>query len=109
VTTATTTAVPDAAREIAPLADRIVVRVPRDAGLARGGLHIPDMARERPQQGDVVAVGPGRVDERGGHRVPMEVTVGDRVLYGPQVGAEVTVAGVPLLILRESDVLAIVG
>ena len=66
-------------------------------------------ARERPQQGDVVAVGPGRVDERGGHRVPMEVTVGDRVLYGPQVGAEVTVAGVPLLILRESDVLAIVG
>lgn len=98
-----------AAREVVPLADRVVVRVPQDAARTRGGLHIPDMARERPQQGEVVAVGPGRVDERGGHRVPMEVRVGDRVLYGRHVGAEVTVGGVPLLVLRESDVLAIVG
>ena len=57
--------------EIAPLADRLVVRVPKDTGMARGGLHIPDMAREKPQQGDVVAVGPGRFEKD--KRVPMDV------------------------------------
>ena len=109
MTTAVPAAAPGIMSDIAPLADRIVVRVPKDTGMARGGLHIPDMAREKPQQGDVVAVGPGRYDEKGGRRLPMEVKVGDRVLYGKHVGGEVVVGGERLLILRESEVLAVVG
>ncbi|MDF1502286.1 co-chaperone GroES [Roseisolibacter sp. H3M3-2] len=95
--------------QLAPLADRVVVRALAGTGLARGGLHIPDMAREKPQQGEVVAVGPGRFDERGGVRIPMDVRVGDTVLYGKYTGAEVTVDGTPLLIMREADVLAVIG
>ena len=75
----------------------------------RGGLYIPDTAKEKPQQGEIVA-GPGRFDEKGGQRIPMDVKVGDQVLYGKYSGTEVTIeGGQALLILRESDVLAIVG
>jgi chaperonin GroES len=94
---------------ITPIADRVVIRVVEAIGVGRAGLHIPDMARERPQQGEVVAVGPGRFDERSGQRIPMDVKAGDRVLYGKYTGAEVTVHGAPFLILREAEVLAIVG
>ena len=94
---------------LAPLADRVVVRALEDTEQMRGGLYIPDTAKEKPQQGDVVAVGPGKFDEQSGQRVPMDVKVGDKVLYGKYSGTEVTVGGEQLLILRESDVLAIVG
>jgi len=73
----------------------------------RGGLYIPDTAKEKPQQGEVVAVGPGRTED--GKKVPMEVKAGDKVLYGKYSGTEVTIDGEQLLILRESDILAIVG
>ena len=73
----------------------------------RGGLYIPDTAKEKPQQGEVVAVGAGRVED--GKRVEMELKVGDKVLYGKYSGTEVTVEGEQYLILRESDVLAVVG
>jgi chaperonin GroES len=98
-----------AAGKLVPLADRVVVRALEETGGMRGGLYIPDTAKEKPQQGEVVAAGPGRFDEKGGQRIPMDVKVGDKVLYGKYSGTEVTVDGEQLLILRESDVLAIVG
>ena len=98
-----------AAGKLTPLADRVVVRGLDEGEQRRGGLYIPDTAKEKPQQGEVIAAGPGRFDERGGQRIPMDVKVGDRVLYGKYSGTEVTIDGEQLLILRESDVLAIVG
>jgi chaperonin GroES len=94
-----------AAVKVDPLADRVVVRSLEDAEQTRGGLFIPDTAKEKPQQGEIVAVGPGRFDE--GKRVPMDVKVGDKVLYGKYSGTEVTIDGEQLLILRESDVFAV--
>ena len=97
-----------AANKIQPLADRVVVKALDEAEQMRGGLYIPDTAKEKPQEGEIVAVGPGKVNDDGG-RSPMEVKAGDRVLYGKYSGTEVTVDGDEYLILRESDVLAIVN
>jgi chaperonin GroES len=96
------------AAAVKPLADRVVVRALEETEQMRGGLYIPDTAKEKPQQGEVVAVGPGKFDEKGS-RVPMDVKAGDKVLYGKYSGTEVTVGGEQLLILRESDVLAVIG
>ena len=93
---------------VKPLADRVVIRALEETEQMRGGLYIPDTAKEKPQQGEVVAVGPGKFDENG-KRVPMDVKAGDKVLYGKYSGTEVTIDGEQLLILRESDVLAIIG
>ena len=73
----------------------------------RGGLFIPDTAKEKPQQGEIIAVGPGRYEKN--VRVPMELKVGDKVLYGKYSGTEVTIDNEQFLILRESDVLAVVN
>ncbi len=97
----------DAAVKVQPLADRVVVKATEETEQMRGGLYIPDTAKEKPQQGEIVAVGPGRYEE--GQRVPMELKVGDKVLYGKYSGTEVTVDAEQYLILRESDVLAVVG
>ena len=91
-----------------PLADRVVVKALEETETMRGGLYIPDTAKEKPQQGEIIAAGPGKFDEKGGQRIPMDLKVGDKVLYGKYSGTEVTIAGEQLLILRESDVLAIV-
>ena len=96
----------NASEKVAPLADRVVVKAMEEAEQMRGGLYIPDTAKEKPQQGEVIAVGPGRTED--GKRVPMEVKTGDKVLYGKYSGTEVTIDGTQLLILRESDILAIV-
>ncbi len=93
--------------KVAPLADRVVIKPMEEAEQMRGGLYIPDTAKEKPQQGEIIAVGPGRFEKD--KRVPMEVKVGDKVLYGKYSGTEVTVDGEQMLILRESDILAIVG
>jgi len=95
------------ATKASPLADRVVVRPLEDTETMRGGLFIPDTAKEKPQQGEIIAVGPGRWEE--GKRVPMEVKSGDRVLYGKYSGSEVTIDGETVLILRESDVLAVIS
>src|ERR687884_479011 len=95
--------------KVNPLADRVVVKPLEESEQMRGGLYIPDTAKEKPQQGEIVAVGPGKYDEKGGNRIPMDVKVGDKVLYGKYSGTEVTVDGDQYLILRESDVLAIIG
>jgi len=97
----------NASEKVAPLADRVVVKAMEEAEQMRGGLYIPDTAKEKPQQGEVIAVGPGRTED--GKRVPMEVKTGDKVLYGKYSGTEVTIDGEQLLILRESDILAIVS
>jgi chaperonin GroES len=97
-----------AATQIRPLSDRIVVKALEETEQMRGGLYIPDTAKEKPQQGEVVAVGPGKVTDEG-KRIDMEVKAGDRVLYGKYSGTEVTVADEQYLILRESDVLAIIA
>jgi chaperonin GroES len=94
------------AQKVAPLADRVVVKAMEESEQMRGGLYIPDTAKEKPQQGEVIAVGPGRTED--GKRVPMEVKAGDKVLYGKYSGTEVTIDNEQLLILRESDILAIV-
>ncbi len=96
-----------ASTKVSPLADRVVIKALEETEQMRGGLYIPDTAKEKPQQGEIVAVGPGRFDE--GTRVPMDVKVGDKVLYGKYSGTEVTIDGEQLLILRESDVLAVIG
>ena len=93
--------------KISPLADRVVIRPLEETEQMRGGLYIPDTAKEKPQQGEVIAVGPGRI-EKGDH-VKMEVKVGDKVLYGKYSGTEVTIDNEALLIVKESDVLAVVG
>ena len=94
--------------KIKPLADRIVVEPLEETEEMRGGLYIPDTAKEKPQQGTVVAVGPGRRTDKG--ELPkVEIDTGDRVLYGKYSGTEVTVDGNDYLIVKESDVLAVLG
>ena len=95
------------AAKVAPLADRVVIKPLEEAEQMRGGLYIPDTAKEKPQQGEIVAVGPGRTED--GTKVAMEVKVGDKVLYGKYSGTEVTIEGETYLILRESDVLAVIN
>jgi chaperonin GroES len=92
---------------VKPLADRVLVKPLEAAETKKGGIIIPDTAKEKPQEGEVVAAGPGRVED--GKTVPMEVKKGDRILYGKYSGTEVTVDGVEYLIMRESDILAIVS
>ena len=94
--------------KIEPLSDRVVVRPLEDEEQMRGGLYIPDTAKEKPQQGEIMAVGPGKVSDQGERIVP-DVKAGDKVLYGKYSGTEVTVDGEAYLILRESDVLAILN
>lgn len=89
-----------------PLADRVVVKPSEPEEKKQGGIIIPDTAKEKPQQGKIIAVGPGRVTDDG-KKVPMEVKTGDIVLYGKYSGTEVTVDNEDLLIMRESDILAI--
>ena len=93
--------------KVAPLADRVVVKALEDTEQMRGGLFIPDTAKEKPQQGEIIAVGPGKYED--GKLVPMSVKVGDKVLYGKYSGTEITLDNEQYLILRESDVLAIVA
>ena len=91
---------------IRPLGDRVIVKALPQEEKTRGGVILPDTAKEKPQQGEVVAVGPGRVTEKG-TQVEMEVQVGNRVLYGKYAGTEVKLDGEDYLIIKESEVLAI--
>lgn len=86
---------------IKPLADRVLVEPKEAETKTASGLYIPDTAKEKPQEGKVVAAGPGKKDE------PMEVKVGDEVIYGKYAGTEVTVEGKKYLIVKQSDILAI--
>jgi chaperonin GroES len=94
---------------IRPLADRILVRRIEEKETVRGGIIIPDTAKEKPQEGEVVAIGPGRLAEDGKTRVAMEVKKGDRILIGKYSGTDVKIDGVEYTILREDDVLGILA
>ena len=90
-----------------PLHDRVVVRRIDAEDKSAGGIILPDTAKEKPQQGEIIAVGPGGRNERG-ELVPLDVKVGDRVLFGKWSGTEVKIEGEELLIMKESDVLGVV-
>ncbi|MEO6778200.1 MAG: co-chaperone GroES [Gemmatimonadaceae bacterium] len=95
------------ATTVKPLADRVVIKALEETEQMRGGLFIPDTAKEKPQQGEIVAVGPGRYED--GKIVPMTLKAGDKVLYGKYSGTEVTVNNDTLLIISEKDVLAVIA
>jgi chaperonin GroES len=90
-----------------PLADRLVVEPIEQEEVTAGGIILPETAKEKPQQGKVIAAGPGRTDEKG-KRVDMEVKLGDKVLYAKYSGTEFKLDGKKVLILRESDILAVI-
>jgi chaperonin GroES len=94
--------------KIQPLADRVVVQPLEETEQMRGGLYIPDTAKEKPMQGTIVAVGPGKLSDEN-ERIAPDVEVGQKVLYGKYSGTEVSVDGEDYLILRESDILAVIN
>ncbi|MCK5489777.1 MAG: co-chaperone GroES [Gemmatimonadetes bacterium] len=97
-----------ASANIKPMADRVVIEPLEETEEMRGGLYIPDTAKEKPQQGTVIAVGPGRRTDQG-ELIEVELKEGDKILYGKYSGTEVTVDGNEYLIVRETDVLAVLG
>jgi chaperonin GroES len=94
------------ALKLKPLADRVVVEPTEQEELTASGIYVPETAKEKPQKGTVIAVGPGRKDDEG-KRIPMDVAMGDRVLYAKYGGTEVKLEDKKVLILKESDILAI--
>ena len=94
---------------IKPLEDRIVIKAIEAEQTTASGLVIPDTAKEKPQEGEVLAVGPGRFNETGGERIPLDISVGDRVIYSKYGGTEIKHSGQEYLILSARDVLAVVG
>ena len=94
---------------IKPLEDRIVVKALDAEQTTASGLVIPDTAKEKPQEGEVIAVGPGRFNEDGDERIPMDISVGDKVIYSKYGGTEVKYSGEEYLILSARDILAVVS
>ena len=92
---------------ITPLHDRVLVRRLEQTESAKGGIIIPDTAKEKPQEGEVIAVGSGKLEK--GHRVPLDVKAGDRILFGKYTGSEIKIDGQEYLILREEEILVKVG
>jgi len=91
--------------KLQPLGDRVVIKAIEREEITRGGIVLPDTAKEKPQEGEVVAVGPGRLTEDG-KRIAMEVEVGERVIYAKYAGTEIRLDDEEFIILRESDILA---
>ena len=96
---------PKSATKLQPLGDRIVVRPIKRDEVTKSGIVLPDTAKEKPQEGEVIAVGPGKLSDVG-KRLEMEVKKGDKVMYGKYAGTEIKIDGEEVLILRDSDVLA---
>jgi chaperonin GroES len=94
--------------KLRPLNDRIVVKPSEGEEKTASGLFLPESAKEKPQQGEVLAVGPGRFDEDGEKRLPLDVQVGDLVLFAKYGGTEIKLDGEKVLILKESDILAVI-
>lgn len=93
--------------KIKPLADRVIVRPMEEKEMKKGAIIIPDSAKERPQEGEVIAVGPGRTDEKG-NKISMNVKKGDKVIYGKYAGTEIKLNGEEFLLMREDDILGII-
>jgi chaperonin GroES len=96
------------ALKLKPLADRLVVEPTEQEDITASGIYVPDTAKEKPQEGTVLAAGPGRRDDDG-NRIPMDVAEGDKVLYAKYAGTEVKLEDKKYLILKETDILAILG
>lgn len=94
--------------QVKPLADRVIVKAFEDQEMKKGGIIIPDTAKEKPMEGEIIEVGPGRTTEDG-KKIDLEVKKGDRVLYGKYSGTEVSIEGAEYLIMRESDIYAIIN
>jgi chaperonin GroES len=105
----TTVEVDNVSVNIKPLEDRILVKTLDAEQTTASGLVIPDTAKEKPQEGEVIAVGPGRWNEDGDERIPLDISVGDKVIYSKYGGTEVKYGGEEYLILSARDVLAVVG
>jgi len=96
------------ALKLRPLNDRVVVKPLEGEEKTASGLFLPETAKEKPQQGEILAVGPGRFDEEGEKRLPLDVKVGDQVLFAKYGGTEIKLDGEKVLILKESDILAVI-
>jgi len=93
--------------KVKPLNDRVLVKRLEEVEMTKGGLYIPDTAKEKPVEGKIIAVGPGKVNDQG-NRVALSVKEGDRVLFGRYAGSEIKIEGEEYLMMREEDILAIV-
>ncbi|UCE23252.1 MAG: co-chaperone GroES [Candidatus Zixiibacteriota bacterium] len=94
--------------QVKPLADRVIVKPFEEQEMKKGGIIIPDTAKEKPMEGEIIEVGPGRTTEEG-RKIDLEVKKGDRVLYGKYSGTEISIEGEEYLIMRESDIYAIIN
>ena len=93
---------------ITPLHDRVLVRRLEEKEVTKGGIILPDVAKEKPQEGEVIAVGAGKINNKG-ERIPLDVKTGDRILFGKYVGNDINVDGEEFLIIEEKDILAKIG
>ncbi|MBI5573108.1 MAG: co-chaperone GroES [Elusimicrobia bacterium] len=93
--------------KIRPLGDRVIVKPAEEKEVKKGGIIIPDTAKEKPQEGEVIAVGPGKVDDTG-KKIPMDVKAGDKILYGKYSGTEIKIDDKEYLIMHQEDILGIV-
>ncbi|MDD2889993.1 MAG: co-chaperone GroES [bacterium] len=94
-------------KKLRPLGDRILVRRVEEKEVKKGSIIIPDTAKEKPQEGEIIAVGPGKLDDKGTRHKP-EIKTGDRVLFGKYAGTEIEIDGEECLIMNEDDILAII-
>ena len=94
--------------KIRPLGDRVIVKPAEEKEVKKGGIIIPDTAKEKPQEGEVIAVGPGKVDDSG-KKIPMDVKAGDKVLYGKYSGTEIKIDDKEHLIMNQDDIFGIIG
>jgi len=95
--------------KIKPLGDRVVIKMMPAEEKTKSGIYLPETAKEKPEQGEIVAAGPGRWDEDGEKRIPLEVKVGDKVMFSKYAPNEIKVDGEELFIIKEEDILAIIG
>ena len=93
--------------KVKPLNDRVLVKRLEEMQVTKGGIYIPDTAKEKPVEGQVISVGPGKVNDQG-NRVPLNVKAGDKILFGRYAGSEIKVEGEDYLMMREDDILAII-
>ena len=95
--------------DLQPIGDRIIVRREASDAKSAGGIILPDAAQKKPQRGTILAVGPGKLNKKSGTRTPLQLKAGDKVLFGKWSGTEVKVDGEDLLIMKESDIMGIIG
>ncbi len=93
--------------KVKPLNDRVLVKRLEEMTMTKGGIYIPDTAKEKPVEGQVIAVGPGKVNEQG-NRVPLNLKEGDKILFGRYAGSEIKIEGEEYLMMREDDILAVI-